>query len=148
MSMPPLPHPPPRPPPPFSVPLLSPLPPRFTPQYPQKLYQANLLRSVRKTAAEGLFPLFLVDSPHASRRDLEDVWGAAKRAGFEAYVVDLFDVGLQVGVRAQRQCSLSLLIYHLSYLMSISSRFFFPFCLLPSSPPSHTFVLVIIVNRA
>ncbi|CAN0420564.1 unnamed protein product, partial [Ectocarpus fasciculatus] len=59
-------------------------------------YQASLLRSVKKTAGEGLFPLFFVDSPHYSRRDLEDVWGAAKRAGFEVYVVDLFHVGLQV----------------------------------------------------
>ncbi|CAN0586683.1 unnamed protein product, partial [Ectocarpus sp. 12 AP-2014] len=54
-----------------------------------QLYQASLLRSVKKTAGEGLFPLFFVDSPHYSRRDLEDVWGAAKRAGFEVYVVDL-----------------------------------------------------------
>lgn len=60
------------------------------------MYQASLLRSVKKTAGEGLFPLFFVDSPHASRRHLEEVWGAAKRAGFEAYVVDLFDVRLQV----------------------------------------------------
>lgn len=61
-----------------------------------QLYEASLLRAVKKTAGEGLFPLFFVDSPHPSRRHLEDVWGAAKRAGFEAYVVDLFDVGLQV----------------------------------------------------
>lgn len=61
-----------------------------------QVYQASLLRAVKKTAGEGLFPLFVVDSPHPYRRDLEDVWGAAKRAGFEAYVVDLFDVGLQV----------------------------------------------------
>lgn len=61
-----------------------------------QVYQASLLRAVKKTAGEGLFPLFVVDSPHPYRRDLEDVWGAAKRAGFEAYVVDLFDVGVQV----------------------------------------------------
>ena len=63
--------------------------------FPQ-MYQTSLLRVVKKTAGEGLFPLFIVDSPHPSRRHLEDVWGAAKRAGFEAYVVDLFYVGLQV----------------------------------------------------
>ncbi|CAM9291058.1 unnamed protein product [Scytosiphon promiscuus] len=62
----------------------------------EELYQASLLRAVKKTAGEGLFPLFVVDSPHYSRRDLEDVWGAAKRAGFEAFVVDLFHVGMQV----------------------------------------------------
>ena len=61
-----------------------------------QVYQSSLLRAVKKTAGEGLFPMFFVDSPHPSRRDLEEVWGAAKRAGFEAYVVDLFYVGLQV----------------------------------------------------
>lgn len=89
---------------PLSLSLPTPL---SSPSPRPQLYQASLLRAVKKTAGEGLFPVFFVDSPHYSRRDLEDVWGAAKRAGFEAYVVDLFHVGLQV-----RSAPLFSLLFH------------------------------------
>ena len=101
-----------------------PLPPPRQPS-PQ-LYQASLLRAVKKTAGEGLFPLFFVDSPHYSRRDLEDVWGAAKRAGFEAYVVDLFHVGLQVCLLC---FALAVLRFAFAVLACCAAFvFFFSFC--------------------